>query len=120
VAKILAEMAEEERWAELTMLAEEENKMDETKMEEEKKRLESCSIVYPIAKAPVNSLSRVSGTLFPMANVDLKMKQQLLLDCGCSTNFLGLQTAERMTAKMDDASNIKLYNASGEQMSVVG
>jgi hypothetical protein len=73
-----------------------------------------------VAKAPINSLSRVRGTLSPITNVDLKIKPQLLLDCGYSTNLLGLHTVEKMNVKLEDASNVKLFNAAGEEMSVRG
>jgi hypothetical protein len=44
----------------------------------------------------------------------------MLLDCGCSTNLLGDITATQMNIKLSSASTVKLYNALGEEMSVIG
>jgi hypothetical protein len=64
-------------------------------------------------------LSRVTGTLSPRDNNSLNVVHSILLDCGCTTNLLGLEAAEERGAKMDDASNIRLYNSSSENITVV-
>jgi hypothetical protein len=46
------------------------------------------------------------------------LENPLLLDCGSTTNLLCLHTAEVVGARLETASNVRLYNASGERMTV--
>jgi hypothetical protein len=97
---MLAYMAKEKQWAEWTLMAERvvrgsrNNTGDKEKVSYIKSK--TCSIEYLVAKAPINSLSRVTEILSLITNVDLKMRQQLPLDCSCSTTLVVLHTAENM------------------------
>jgi hypothetical protein len=98
------------RWNELTSI-----------MEHKTPGKASCSAVYSISKNPKHSLSRISGRLSASSS-DIKIKIKMLLDCGCSTNLMGPTAARRLNQlnRLRDADNIKLYNASGKRMSVLG
>ena len=92
------------RWKELTSL-----------MDHETPKKLICSAVYSISLNPKQSLSRIAG-LLSSSSADIKVKTQMLLDCGCSTNLMGATTAQRLHRlhDLENADNIRLFNASGE------
>jgi hypothetical protein len=89
-------------------------------MEQETPGKALFSAVYSISKNPKQSLSRITGILSSRSG-DIKVRIKMLLDCGCSTNLMGATTAKRLFVnQLGNADHIKLYNASGKRMLVLG
>jgi hypothetical protein len=131
VQEMMEERSDRERWDQVTRMAEEAIQIDEARKAGEPtagkwqqrsraKATEPTLIIYSSARTPANPLSRVTGTLSTMINVNQVLEHPQLHDSWWSTNLLGQGTAEIIGARMEDASNIRLYNASGEKMAVVG
>jgi hypothetical protein len=69
---------------------------------------------------PSPSLSRVTAVLSTRDLGSKKLTLPILLDCGCSTNLLSVDAARKIGARIDEAKNVMLYNASGENIRISG
>jgi hypothetical protein len=82
--------------------------------EQEEPTNESCSHIYATPNR------RVIVTLSSHKATRHQVQKPVLLDSGCTANLLGKPTSDSLNTKLQDASKVKLYNASGEEMEVSG
>jgi hypothetical protein len=49
-----------------------------------------------------------------------KLTVQILLDCGCATNVISLESAREAGVEIKEANNVSLVDAAGQSMKIAG